>query len=378
MIVKKKINVLYICHDRVQMAGAVYSLLDMIDSLGEFINPIIVLRNGIVKKEIEKKGYQCIALPFQLNVTRNIEIGFLRIIRKKIDEVINRWCILYLNRKLKKEQIQIIHSNSVVSTLGYKLSKKMNVKHVWHIREFLDLDFNMIPDNGWENLYKCVYDSDFVIAITKSVFNHWRLESCKESKVLFNAVRSVKDIEYKRKKDKYFLFCSAALSDNKGADFAVSLFCRTNLCKEDYRLKLIGNYSPTYKNKLDEIAKFYGQEAYIDYLGYQYDIKRFMIKSSAFLMCSLNEAMGRVTVEALFYGCPVLGYNAGGTKEIIQDGVDGFLYNNIEEATIKLKNIVSDTHKTNEMICKGLEKAKILFSKENYKEQILKIYNNLI
>ncbi len=39
-----------------------------------------------------------------------------------------------------------------------------------------------------------------------------------------------------------------------------------------------------------------------------------------------GETFGRVTLEAMSFGLPVLGTNAGGTAEIIQDGVQGFLY----------------------------------------------------
>ncbi len=42
-------------------------------------------------------------------------------------------------------------------------------------------------------------------------------------------------------------------------------------------------------------------------------------------MCSESEAFGRVTVEAMRAGLPVCGTNAGGTPEIIDQGVNGLL-----------------------------------------------------
>ena len=44
------------------------------------------------------------------------------------------------------------------------------------------------------------------------------------------------------------------------------------------------------------------------------------------LMCSQNEAFGRVTVEALKSGRPVVGTRSGGTPELITDGIDGFVF----------------------------------------------------
>ena len=44
------------------------------------------------------------------------------------------------------------------------------------------------------------------------------------------------------------------------------------------------------------------------------------------LMCSRSEAFGRVTVEALKSGRPVVGTRSGGTTELISEGVNGLLF----------------------------------------------------
>jgi glycosyltransferase involved in cell wall biosynthesis len=44
------------------------------------------------------------------------------------------------------------------------------------------------------------------------------------------------------------------------------------------------------------------------------------------LMCSRSEAFGRVTVEYLRRGRPVIGTRSGGTPELTEDGVTGLLY----------------------------------------------------
>ena len=43
-------------------------------------------------------------------------------------------------------------------------------------------------------------------------------------------------------------------------------------------------------------------------------------------MCSHREAFGRVTVEAMKMGKPVVGAAIDATKELIQDGCNGLLY----------------------------------------------------
>lgn len=46
----------------------------------------------------------------------------------------------------------------------------------------------------------------------------------------------------------------------------------------------------------------------------------------ALLMCSRCEAFGRVTVEAMKLGLPVIAANTGGSLELVQHGINGFLY----------------------------------------------------
>jgi len=44
------------------------------------------------------------------------------------------------------------------------------------------------------------------------------------------------------------------------------------------------------------------------------------------VVCSRDEAFGRVTVEAMKAGKPVIGARSGGTAELIREGENGLLY----------------------------------------------------
>ena len=44
------------------------------------------------------------------------------------------------------------------------------------------------------------------------------------------------------------------------------------------------------------------------------------------IVCSKREAFGRVTVEAMLAGLPVVGSNTGGTPELIVDGETGIIF----------------------------------------------------
>lgn len=370
--------VLYICHDRVKVAGAALSLLNLLDSISYTdYKAIVLVRKGIVKDLFVKHGYECITFPYQLTLSRKSNL-IIRIFRQMVDRFINHICVLFVHWKLRKNRISIVHSNSTATDVGYYIAKKLRAKHVWHLREFLDLDFNTSPSKGWEDLYSKIFNSDFVIAITQNIYSHWHLEKCSHTKIMFDAVRSENEIVNIQQKDNYFVFCAATLGDGKGADVAVKIFCKSYLYKEGYRLMMIGSYTPDYKKKLDLIAEQFNQLDFIDYLGFQDDIKPFFIKASAFLMCSVKEALGRVTIEAFFYGCPVLGHNTGGTSELIDDGVNGYLYDNEEEGVRKLRMLVENKDKTLAVVNRATMYAKENFTIEGYGTKMCNIYNSIL
>jgi glycosyltransferase involved in cell wall biosynthesis len=64
----------------------------------------------------------------------------------------------------------------------------------------------------------------------------------------------------------------------------------------------------------------------VEFWGYIPDPGRAFLEADVALMCSRNEAMGRVTAEAMSTCRPVIGFDSGGTSELIDPGRTGLLY----------------------------------------------------
>lgn len=56
------------------------------------------------------------------------------------------------------------------------------------------------------------------------------------------------------------------------------------------------------------------------------EVHRYMLSSLVHISASIDEAFGLVNIEALCAGTPVLAPQAGGIKEILEDGYNGFFY----------------------------------------------------
>jgi glycosyltransferase involved in cell wall biosynthesis len=80
---------------------------------------------------------------------------------------------------------------------------------------------------------------------------------------------------------------------------------------------------------LQEVKAFIAEnnlEDRVEFRPYSAEIVDFYKSIDWMVMASDSETVGMVTIEALAYGTPVLGSNAGGTPEIMQKGRGGVLF----------------------------------------------------
>ncbi|MDW7977476.1 MAG: glycosyltransferase family 4 protein [Candidatus Caldarchaeum sp.] len=78
--------------------------------------------------------------------------------------------------------------------------------------------------------------------------------------------------------------------------------------------------------RLRKMAEDLGVSSQVDFLGYRYDVETFMRKASAVLVPSRYEPFGMTAAEAGAAGKPVVASSTGGLREIVDDGVSGFLF----------------------------------------------------
>lgn len=98
-----------------------------------------------------------------------------------------------------------------------------------------------------------------------------------------------------------------------------------------------------------------------------------------YVLPSYIEGMPISILEAMSYGCPILATNVGGIPEIIQDGVNGFLFQagNKEEMYSKLKKLVVDDNTRMEMGEKNLSLSRLYFP-DTVSRNLSSVYSQLL
>ena len=92
-----------------------------------------------------------------------------------------------------------------------------------------------------------------------------------------------------------------------------------------------------YRDELHRIASESGLQGRVHFLGFQSKVTPFLQAMDVVVHCSVAaEPFGRVIVEAMMAGTPVVATRGGGVDEIITDGVDGFLVPPADPAALAL------------------------------------------
>jgi glycosyltransferase involved in cell wall biosynthesis len=110
------------------------------------------------------------------------------------------------------------------------------------------------------------------------------------------------------------------LSIEKGQADAISAVGGARAAGIPLCLDLYGDAEPGELEALEHRIASTGLSGAVRYRGVTTTPLEVLRSADMSLVCSGNEAYGRVTVESLSVGTPVLGYRTGGTAEILADG----------------------------------------------------------
>jgi N-acetyl-alpha-D-glucosaminyl L-malate synthase BshA len=108
----------------------------------------------------------------------------------------------------------------------------------------------------------------------------------------------------------------------KRVDIVVRTFARL-AAEVPSRLVLVGDGPERWQAQ--ELARSLGVEDRVFFLGIQERMETLLPLADLFLLPSEHESFGLVALEAMACGVPVIATSRGGTNELVEDGVSGFL-----------------------------------------------------
>lgn len=378
---KLKKKIIIFAHDS-SLYGASLSLLALLESLKNeqlFKILIILPYNGIIEQRLNKLNIEYEIIPFPRCVIKKSKS-----VTQRIKVVFNYYksyfrvlpTLLSLVHKFKPD---LIYTNTSIVSIGYIISKRLNVYHIWHIREHGDFEFKYIPNK--RKIINYLINSGKVIFVTNELKRNWGFTKVPNSIVVHNGVASgIRKVPIATTSNRFRIGLVGAITPQKGQSIAIDAFKLILNVYSYCELHLHGdikNY--TYYNELLILIKGYGLEDKVVFHSFTSDIESIYKDMDLLLCCSVNEGFGRTIIEAMARGIPVIANANGGPLEIISDKVDGLLYDNSKETLAEsILSILSNPKLYFEISESALRKAQNEFSLDKYTNHMLSIFRQAL
>lgn len=374
-------KVLYIIHGGIPY-GSNIALLNLLENLiGKGIEPLVIYsKNGLFCQWLQVRNIKMAKIKFGFCIYPSVHTvadTLLFIPRLVKRSYFNRRALVSLKSVVREFQPDIIHTNLGPIDLGFKISQRLGIPHVWHIREYQTLDFSMRPFPSLSTFRSRLRRSDSVISITQGIFDYFAMGN--NATVINDGVLPMDYQRFNENKEKFFLFVGK-LRESKGIRILIETFISFSKVNNTHNLLIAGDGDARYVSFLKDIVKEAGINDRIQFLGYREDRLYLMARASALVVPSVFEGFGFITVEAIFNGCLVIGNSSGGTREILKQSEGlGLLFSNSAELLKHLIDVSGKApHSYFPMIRRAQKVARQKYSIEKSASLVFNEYNRLI
>jgi glycosyltransferase involved in cell wall biosynthesis len=330
-----ELRVAFITH-YAELYGANLSLLNLIEGLGRYgvQAHVICPEPGDLLAALAQRGIPAAVLPFAWWVSprRTLLGAATRLLQ-------NVRTLRPLTAQIGRWGCDLVYSNSSVFAIGAMAAAGLGLPHVWHLREFGDRDYGLWPDLGARLSRLGFQTADATIYVSHALQRvilgrtTWA-----NAHVIYNGVapeaafderrRCAESLRGRRQPLTFVLV--GRFRESKGQAVAIRAFAQVAARSPEVRLLLVGGAGQTgeqdYFDGCHALAAELNAAGRVEFWGYISDPERAFLEADVALMCSQNEAMGRVTAEAMSACRPVIGFDNGGTSELIDPERTGLLY----------------------------------------------------
>lgn len=321
-------KILYIVHTNA-IGGSIKALFNILDYMRlrhdvRVVFPKPCDNNFVLRDYLQQNGIKyyapCFYDAFVYGTDKNLIRRFIRTTGRLFRH-------LRMRRKIKMIiddfQPDIVHTNNGIIDVALDYCCKKGIPHVWHLREYQDLDFRMSIMPSKKIWMKRIHkQGNYNIAITKGIYDYFHLREC-DTYIYDGVLDLSKPVLTDSYMSNYFLFVAGGVfTPGKGLLSALKAFSVFSSKHNSYYLYIVGKtVDNQYKEECMSFIRDNGLYEKVKFLGVRNDVNELMAKSIATLVPSYFEGFGFITVEAMFNNSLVIGRDTAGTKEQFENGL---------------------------------------------------------
>jgi glycosyltransferase involved in cell wall biosynthesis len=257
----------------------------------------------------------------------------------------------WIRRTVGLLNVSLVHVNGSMMIAGAAGARRAGVPVVWHVREVLSRGSSGMRQSIVCNQMRA--NADVLIAVSRAVAE--RLPADSDLRVVYNGIdvesfrRGADGVSIRRQfgipagvplygyvspiygaKGCYdFVECARQIKSRvPEAEFLVA-----GKTPEKAALNLLGDNAvrQALERRVDGVVRMqrlaaqYGLDECMHFVGHRRDVASLFDAMDVMIFPSIGEALGRVLLEAGSMQRPAVAYRSGGTSEVIEHGVTGFL-----------------------------------------------------
>ncbi len=369
------------------IGGAELSLLEIIKSASNARQKVFIAlpppKNGDFTYMNMLRKY-ChgifIVRPMKWHLTKQNSI-INRVVSYIYSIILSGWYIfptLLLIRIIKLRKIDIVHTNTMMAIEGALASKILSIKHIWHIREgigYHDESIVQFPFQRFPKLFRYLTKNITDVAIVNSFHTKELAKPYfpkRKIKIIYNALHDNWFVKRKHrsKKNKIVIGVVANVTSKvKNHKLVISLANHLfNICTENIIFNIYGSIpkNDIYFHDLKKHIKDYKLEDVVLFKGVENPDKIYDTIDILFHPFS-KESFGRIYIEAMGKGIPVVALDGGGAKELIKENITGFkVDNDIIKISEKILLLIEKPKIYDKISSNGFE-----FSVNNFKSSLI-------
>jgi glycosyltransferase involved in cell wall biosynthesis len=347
------------------LGGSHISAISLIKKLPneQFNVSVLLYQKGILSNYLDENGLDYSVL------TSNCGFKKSNILIKMISFIENN---IYAYKYLSDKNQDVVHTNDLRMHYSWVFACLFKgVSHFWHQRSASS-----------RGVYLS-YFSRSLVTITEYCKSTFPLMIKKKALVVNDPVsidlsKCVKYSSFNNNNIK--IAWVGNLISQKRLDTAIRVIANLKLTFPNVQLLVFGEKREPIYTEVKELIRYLGLTDNVIFMGVKTPIESWLVNCDVLLATAQNEGMGRSLIEAMLVGLPVVASDHAGHKEVVDNGVNGFLVQleNVEAYAQKIKCIISDSKVKRQIVLQAKITAKTRYSESVHSTSIISLYYELI
>ena len=357
------------------VTGALKSVVASSTELSDEFEFLFVLpKASLASPWVESRGFKAYELPF-LELSRK-PMSFLLYLPTLLKNG------LLLKKLIRDKNIELVHGNDLYNLAIFAASISGSVvPFVTHIR--------FLPDKFPQLLFRLWLWLHFRFArrvIAVSYFQANRLPANRKLTMIYDKLPEDVMPSARKESDgaRILLYISNTIP-GKGLEYAVDVFSKLSKEFPEWRLRFVGGdmglpKNRAYKDMLQARCQEVGIALKTEWSDFTDDVAAEYVAADIALNFSESESFSRTTVEALFFGCPIVATACGGPSEIVDHGRTGFLVpvGDVPLMVSSVRQLMKDDLLRARFSQEGQKSVRRKFAAENTSDKLRQVYKTVL